>query len=274
MAVRRPGAFHVQKRSALCGNLRLVPSVRLCQRPCGALGLLDVARDLSDELLLALEGPLVPQALPELDDQPPPVEVALEVEQERLDPPLVAAVVRVDADRDRGAVPERGARRRCRSAGTSRSARRRGSPSDTRACRRARRRRRRCPRPRPAGRAAARRRTTSPSRSELRGSRSRRRRRPAAPTATSKPSRASSARSPRRPRPKRKFSPATTTSAPIASEDARRTPPARARASSGVNSTTSDLVDAGVLEQLEPPLERARAARPGCRARAADAGRT
>ena len=36
-----------------------------------------------------------------------PVEVALEVEQERLDPALAAAVVRVDADRGGHAVPER-----------------------------------------------------------------------------------------------------------------------------------------------------------------------
>ena len=60
---------------------------------------------------------LVAQPLPELDDEPLAVEVAVEVEQERLDPPLRAAVVRVRADRDCGAVPERLARRRSRSAG-------------------------------------------------------------------------------------------------------------------------------------------------------------
>ena len=42
----------------------------------------------SIELRLALEHRLVAQPLPELDDEPPAVEVALEVEQERLDPPL------------------------------------------------------------------------------------------------------------------------------------------------------------------------------------------
>ena len=46
-------------------------------------------------------------AVPELDDEPLAVEVAVEVEQERLDPSLRAAVVRVRADRDCGAVPER-----------------------------------------------------------------------------------------------------------------------------------------------------------------------
>ena len=66
--------------------------------------------DLRDQLGLALEGPLVAQALPELERQPLAVQVAGEVEQERLDPALAAAVVRVGADRDRGAVTVRGAR--------------------------------------------------------------------------------------------------------------------------------------------------------------------
>src|SRR5215210_1536235 len=64
---------------------------------------LDVARDLVDQLLLALEDLLVAQPLPELHHEPTPVEVAIEVEQVGLDPPLLAAVVRVRADRDRGA---------------------------------------------------------------------------------------------------------------------------------------------------------------------------
>ena len=64
-------------------------------------GRFDVAGDLVDQLLLALEHLLVAQPLPQLDDQPPAVEIALEVEQVRLDPPLLAAVVRVRADRDR-----------------------------------------------------------------------------------------------------------------------------------------------------------------------------
>lgn len=41
---------------------------------------LDVFGDLGDELLLALEGALVPEPLPQLDDQPPTVQVAREVE--------------------------------------------------------------------------------------------------------------------------------------------------------------------------------------------------
>ena len=64
----------------------------------------DISGDLLDELGFAREDGLVAEALPEFDDQPLAVEIALEVEQERLDPALGAAVVRVDADRDRGAV--------------------------------------------------------------------------------------------------------------------------------------------------------------------------
>src|SRR5262249_34825840 len=79
-------------------------------RTAGRPGRLDIARDLRHELRLALERRLVTQPLPELDDHAPPVEVALVVEQERLDAPLVAAVVRVDADRDRRPVVECGAR--------------------------------------------------------------------------------------------------------------------------------------------------------------------
>src|SRR5512133_2794084 len=49
---------------------------------------------------VVLEGLLVPQPFPELDDQPPAVEVAREVEEEGLDASLAAAVVRVHHDRD------------------------------------------------------------------------------------------------------------------------------------------------------------------------------
>jgi hypothetical protein len=45
--------------------------------------------DLLDQLPLARERRLVAQPLPELDHEPLAVEIALEVEQERLDPPLV-----------------------------------------------------------------------------------------------------------------------------------------------------------------------------------------
>src|SRR5256885_13698896 len=85
-------------------------------RTCGSewrlsrLGLLDVAGDLRDELLLALEGALVAQATPELKHEPLAVEVAFEVQEVRLAPPLAAAVVRVGADRDCRPVTFRGAR--------------------------------------------------------------------------------------------------------------------------------------------------------------------
>src|SRR4249919_2153512 len=69
---------------------------------------LDVPGDLVDQALLALEDLLVAKALPELDDEAAAVEVAVEVEQVRLDPALVAPVVRIRADRDRGAMAERG----------------------------------------------------------------------------------------------------------------------------------------------------------------------
>src|SRR6185503_2943396 len=83
-------------------------NLRLRRTGCGAGGL-DVPRDLRDQLLLALERPLVAQALPQLEREPLAVEVAGEVEQERLDPPFAAAVVRVGADRDRRVVAVGGA---------------------------------------------------------------------------------------------------------------------------------------------------------------------
>src|SRR6266849_3170608 len=69
-----------------------------------------VPRYLRHELVLAAERPFVTEPLPELDDQPLPVEVAIEIEQVRLDPQLLAAVVRVDADRDRRPMTEGGTR--------------------------------------------------------------------------------------------------------------------------------------------------------------------
>ena len=54
------------------------------------------------------------RALPELDDEASTVEIAFEVEQDRLDPPLVSAVVWVHADRDRRAGGRARSRRRCR----------------------------------------------------------------------------------------------------------------------------------------------------------------
>src|SRR5919106_3915864 len=88
--------------AATLGRLAIVT-----RRPPRSPRGLDVAGDLRDELLLGGERGLVAQALPELDDEPLPVEVAVEVEQVRLDPALGPAVVRIRPDRDGGAVPER-----------------------------------------------------------------------------------------------------------------------------------------------------------------------
>ena len=57
-------------------------------RPHGGAGCVDVAGDLRHEGGLALEGLLVPEALPQLDDEPLSVEVAVEVEQIRLNAAL------------------------------------------------------------------------------------------------------------------------------------------------------------------------------------------
>ena len=73
----------------------------------GVSGRLDVLPDLGNTAAvpsLSRKRSLVAKALPELDDEPRAVEVAGEVEQVRLDTALVAAVVGVRADRDRGAV--------------------------------------------------------------------------------------------------------------------------------------------------------------------------
>ena len=137
-------------------------------RPHGGPRRVDVAGDLRDQRVLALEGRLVPESLPELDDEPLAVQVAVEVEQERLDAPLRAAVVRVRADRDRRAVVERRARVDPVSRARELGVRARCSPSGSRACRRAGRRRRRCRRARTAGRASARRRRALASRTASR----------------------------------------------------------------------------------------------------------
>src|SRR6187455_2566234 len=76
-------------------------------RPFGGARRVDVAGDLGDERLFALEDLLVAETRPELDDQPFAVEIAVEVEEVRLDPSLGAAVVRVRPDRDSCAVRKR-----------------------------------------------------------------------------------------------------------------------------------------------------------------------
>ena len=62
-------------------------------RALGRARLLHVTGDLSHQLVLARERPLFPQPPPELYDEAPAVEIALEVEQIRFDPALVATVV-------------------------------------------------------------------------------------------------------------------------------------------------------------------------------------
>src|SRR4029453_13196712 len=66
-------------------------------RPPPAPARPDIAGDLLDESRLALEHRLVAEPLPELDDEPSSVQVALEVEQVRLDPPPRPPRVRVRA---------------------------------------------------------------------------------------------------------------------------------------------------------------------------------
>src|SRR5712691_11396141 len=76
----------------------------------------DVSGDLLDQLALAFERALVAQAPPQLEYEPLAVQIAFEVEQERLDAPLLAAVVRVRPNRDRRArsMPETGVDAVCR----------------------------------------------------------------------------------------------------------------------------------------------------------------
>ena len=73
----------------------------------GLLGLAGCARRRSpiavDEFFERVEARLLPEPAPDLDDEPLAVEVAVEVEQVRLDAALDAVEVRVRADRDRGA---------------------------------------------------------------------------------------------------------------------------------------------------------------------------
>src|SRR6476619_5078290 len=74
-----------------------VPSCALF-RPLCPLRRLHVAADLLYERLLAVEHCLVSEPLPQLDDEALPVQVALEVEQVRLDSSFRSAVVRVRPD--------------------------------------------------------------------------------------------------------------------------------------------------------------------------------
>src|SRR2546425_8363199 len=75
------------------------------RRALRGAGLLDVSGDLVDQLALAFERALVAQAPPQLEHEPLAVEIAFEVEQERLHAPLLTAVVRVRPDRDRRTRP-------------------------------------------------------------------------------------------------------------------------------------------------------------------------
>ena len=136
------------------------------------------------------------------------VEVALELEQERLDATLVAPVVRVDADRERRPVIRARARRRCRRRERADRAAPRGSRSGNPSVPPRWSPPRRAPRARAGARAGP-----PPGRRHRlearRGCGSTRRRRPSPPDARRSPSRGAARRSPLLPRPKRKSSPAT-----------------------------------------------------------------
>src|SRR5207302_9086880 len=97
-------------RAGSCDPRRPSRSRFRLHRPLRRPRSLDVAGDLLDQIGFAREGSLLAEALPELDDQAPPVEVTLEIEQECLDLSLLAAVLRVDADRDGGSMAFRLAR--------------------------------------------------------------------------------------------------------------------------------------------------------------------
>ena len=85
-------------------------------RGLGASRLFDITSYLGDELCFICKSALITKPAPELDDEPPSVEVALEIEQEYLNTPFVPAVMGIRSDRDRGAMagrpthinPERG----------------------------------------------------------------------------------------------------------------------------------------------------------------------
>src|SRR5205085_358091 len=100
------GGLHTGEDTDRGQNLR---SLRLFGRagPDGRPRPPDVVVDRRDELRLGAEGRLVAEALPQLEDEALPVQVALEVEDERLDAPFGPAEVRIRPDRDRGAMTER-----------------------------------------------------------------------------------------------------------------------------------------------------------------------
>ena len=179
------------------------------------------------------------EPLPELDHEPVAVEVAVPVEQVRLDPPFGAAVVRVDADRDRRAPLADRARVDPELAARACRARRGGSRSGSRACPRAGRRTTTVPSissGRPSSCAA---RFDLSRRARARGSASTRRRRRAAPRAHRARATAAGRDRPRgcgrsgtprrRRRPRRRSRPATS----------RANSSGDRSAISGVNSTTS-----------------------------------
>src|SRR6476659_10577857 len=97
----RPRAWMSGCPLRLTGSTLVMPS-----GSASALRRLDVARDLRDQSLLVVEDGLVTQALPQLHHESLAVEIPVEVEEVRLDPPLGAAVVRVGADGDRGTMLE------------------------------------------------------------------------------------------------------------------------------------------------------------------------
>src|SRR5215207_4465820 len=103
-----PFDSHAIEEAAISENLRAAErGLSILYRRLRRPRRLHVARNLVDQLLLGSEGAFVAQAPPELENEPLPIQIALEVEQEGLDAPLLAAVLRIDTDRDRGAVPLR-----------------------------------------------------------------------------------------------------------------------------------------------------------------------
>ena len=228
---RRPRRVDRDRR---CGDAAATPGRVALPR------LLDVAGDLLDERASLVEARSSRSRCQSSTTSRSPVEVAVEVEQVRLDAPLVAAVVRVRADRDRRPAAGRGAgvdavRRHEQLAGDREV---RGREAERAAARVAARRR--FPRPPAAARAVAAAASISPARSELADRASRRRSRRAARARVE--ARARRAGRGRRCglRPKRKSAPATTTSAPIAPSTALGERLGRASAaSSSVEGDTS-----------------------------------
>src|SRR5581483_1072112 len=93
--IGRAGGLHTTGDAGRARNSRRAPRL-----PRAA----DVVRDRLHQIRLGSERSLVAELLPELHHEAPLVQVAVAVEEERLDAALAAAVVRIRPDRDGGAV--------------------------------------------------------------------------------------------------------------------------------------------------------------------------